>query len=114
MLFLGLLLLLVFDTIIRHDDESKLKKFWIKKFPTPRIQKVDNILNNIRIKMTKKMTENKNLPNRHIDFQPYIISLTEIITMIPSKYATRFFWIGLSLFLLSCFQIIYSIISLFI
>jgi hypothetical protein len=118
MLFLGLLLLLVFDTIIRNDDESKLKKFWIKKFPNPKIRKLDSKLKKFYLKMYEKINEriNEKLGDRKKDIQNLVstdnlnfLKVEDLINLIPSKYSKRIFIFSIVLIIISLLTIILSL-----
>jgi hypothetical protein len=121
MLILGLLLLLIFDTLIRDQRDSKLKLFWIKKFKTPWINKIDNIQKKVFSSVTEKLTEKKpdirrSLSRSKINF----LSIGDLIKMIPLKHSNKFFIFGLLMistslisFCMTLYKIILNIFTFF-
>lgn len=113
MLFLSLCLILIFDTLIRFEENSKLKSFWVKKFPESISKKIEVNFTRLKQKIRQKMIEKGKIPNEYSNQYNSInfLSLEDLITLIPSKYATKMFWVGLILFLIYISELIYTFIN---
>jgi hypothetical protein len=108
MLFISIILILLFDTLIRFEPDSKFKLFWVKKFPNSFSSKIDKLFTKIKNRIINKLKEKNKVSDSFI-YESFL-SLEDFITLIPSRFAMRFFWIGLTILILYCFQILYTLI----
>lgn len=108
---LSILLIIIFDTLIRYEPESKLKRFWVKKIPTSIANKIGNIFSKFNKTIRDKMIEGQGI-SKDI-FKKYETSnlniLEEFIKMIPSKYAVRIFIVSLLFMILFFIEFIYNV-----
>ena len=90
---LSVLLIIIFDTLIRYEPESKLKRFWIKKIPVSIANRIERVFSKFNNTIRDKILENQKIPRD--TFQKYNTSnlniIEEFIRFIPSKYAIKIF-----------------------
>ncbi len=108
---LSVLLIIIFDTLIRYEPESKLKRFWIKKIPVSIANRIERVFSKFNNTIRDKILENQKIPRD--TFQKYNTSnlniIEEFIRFIPSKYAIKIFIASVLFITLFLIEFVYNI-----